>query len=246
MTNSLAWFCFCFHWGFHRGFHWDSRRTRCTASGVARSPSRGHCPAARIVVGGRTLGFALVSLAGSTAFGQAGVVQQPVVRSFSVGTSVDVPDRGEVLLGGVGRAAEARSFLGPSPGRGASARSVSSSSISVRVFVHDFEALDAAVLNAAQGAAPRPAFTKGRYDDATSQAMSRRWASGGPRPSSPAIRTISSADEAERLFRLGEAAEMRGDVVLARLHYRVAAQRGSAEARQRLLALAEDSASAPQ
>ncbi|HEX6986404.1 MAG TPA: hypothetical protein VF170_13560, partial [Planctomycetaceae bacterium] len=104
-----------------------------------------------------------VLLLPSAAFGQALTVQQPVVDTFSVGTSVSVPDRGAMYLGGVGRAAERSSVAGFPWRRGAYARSASASSASAGVFVHDFEAMDAGVLGAASDAAPRLGVTKGRY-----------------------------------------------------------------------------------
>src|SRR5688500_11840365 len=80
---------------------------------------------------------------------QSLTVQQPVIDTFGVGTTVSVPDRGGMYLGGVGRAAEARSARGFPLRRGPLARSASSASLSTGVYIHDFEAMDAAVLEAA-------------------------------------------------------------------------------------------------
>lgn len=191
--------------------------------------------------------FAAAVLSTAPAFGQAVTVQQPTFESFSVGTTVSVPDRGTIGLGGVGRAAGSRSRFGY-------ARGASASSTSASVFIHDFEAMDAAVLNAADGAAPRPAFTKSRYSDATSYGMSRRYAilakgehrsSDGLEPRDTVVRAEtplatarpSAADNVDRLFGLGVAAERRGDLGVAAIHFRVAAKRGSTEAARRLDAL---------
>ncbi|MGC1274433.1 MAG: hypothetical protein WBC44_12055 [Planctomycetaceae bacterium] len=198
---------------------------------------------------------------GDAAFGQSQTVQQPVVDTFSVGTSVSVPDRGEVFLGGGGRASERSSVRGFPDRRGAYARSASAASMSARVFIHDFEAMDAAVLNAAAGHGERPAFTKSRYDDATSYSMSRRWAalaSGGRQPSESSMRIEANMprealggltpperqdvlQDVGRFLSLGAAAESRGKPDLAAIHYRYAARHGSAEAAQRLAALAKGS-----
>lgn len=84
------------------------------------------------------------------------IVQQPVVETFSADTVVSVPDRGRMFLGGVDSAGETRRDFGPAPWGTATGRSVSRSSVDVGVSVHDFEALDAALL-----AAPsrRPQFS---------------------------------------------------------------------------------------
>jgi hypothetical protein len=194
-----------------------------------------------------------IFLVACPAFGQNLTVQQPIVESFSVGTTVSVPVGGTVSLGGVGRARSARNTFGPLPRRGAYSRGVSSASMSAGVFIHDFEAMDAAVLNAANGSGPRPAFTKSRYSDATSYSMSRRYAAiakyearrsnlDEPRERrvgelTPAARP-TAFDDVGRLLALGEAAERRGNLGVAAIHYRVAAKGGSAEAERRLERLA--------
>lgn len=200
----------------------------------------------------RLAALPLVVVAGR-AFGQGVTVQQPIVESFGVGTAVSVPVGGSVSLGGVGRATSATGRTGFLPRQGGYARSASAASMSAGVFVHDFEAMDAAVLNAASGSGPRPAFTKGRYSDATSYAMSRWYAaiakheagssgSGEPQEGRPGRLTPAARpaafDDAERLLALGEAAERRGSLGVAAIHYRVAAKGGSAEAERRLERLA--------
>lgn len=75
-------------------------------------------------------------------------LQQPVVETFSVDTVVSVPDRGGALWGGIGTASETRRDFGPLPWGTATGRSVSSSRVDVGVSIHDFEALDAALLAA--------------------------------------------------------------------------------------------------
>lgn len=188
------------------------------------------------------LAFALF---GPSAFGQAVSVQQPVAESFSVGTTVSVPDRRVATLGGVGRAGRTRTRLGD-------ARNASASSMSAGVFIHDFEAMDAAVLDAANGRAPRPAFTKSRDSDPTSYAMTRRYAAIVTREArrkagetanglggSTADARPTAIDDVDRMLILGEAAERRGKTGVAAIHYRIAAKRGSEEAERRLLDLSK-------
>lgn len=84
------------------------------------------------------------------------VVQQPVIRQFGVGTAVSVPDRGRAYLGGVSRGATStKRFGGPFRSGTSSGREFSNSSQSVSVYIHDFEAMDAALLHAAEVSATR-------------------------------------------------------------------------------------------
>lgn len=86
-----------------------------------------------------------------TLHAQDRAVQQPVVRQFGVGSSVSVPDRGRALLGGVSRGATStKRFGGPFRSGTNTGREFSNSSVSVSVYIHDFEAMDAALLNAAE------------------------------------------------------------------------------------------------
>jgi hypothetical protein len=91
----------------------------------------------------------LTILVGDTARGQAITVQQPVVQQFGVRTVVSVPDRGAALLGSVGSAGEFRRGSGFMPLGTSIGRQIAHSSLSVHVMIHDFAAMDAALLSAA-------------------------------------------------------------------------------------------------
>ncbi|MFO1091738.1 MAG: hypothetical protein U0992_00280 [Planctomycetaceae bacterium] len=80
-----------------------------------------------------------------TASAQLGV-QQPVVGQFSADTIVSVPDQGRLFLGGVGSAQSSQRVYGPLPSGTATGRALSNSSLDVGVYIHDFEAIDAALL----------------------------------------------------------------------------------------------------
>lgn len=73
-------------------------------------------------------------------------VQQPVVGQFSADTVLSVPDQGRMFLGGVSSAQSSQRIYGPLPSGTATGRSLSNSSLDVGVFIHDFEAIDAALL----------------------------------------------------------------------------------------------------
>ena len=80
-------------------------------------------------------------------------VQLPTFSSFSVGTTVSVPDRGSVTMGGVNRSAIGRSEFGVPllPFRPfkntAIGKDVSASGMRVSATIHDFEAMDEYLLN---------------------------------------------------------------------------------------------------
>ena len=80
-------------------------------------------------------------------------VQQPVVGVFGVRTTVVVPDRGAALLGGVQSAASSRSQFGPLRTGYSLGLSRQSSTASVHVYIHDFQAMDEELLAAAR---PKP------------------------------------------------------------------------------------------
>lgn len=107
----------------------------------------------RIRYGCRTAAFAAVmlciGLCDTSAWSQNLTIQQPVVERFSVDTTVSVPDRGGIYLGGVNRSGSSRKSFGFSrPGTSTGTFSQGSST-SVHVYIHDFEEMDRAALEAA-------------------------------------------------------------------------------------------------
>lgn len=95
-------------------------------------------------------GLSLSLLAHGEAYAQAITVQQPVVQQFGVQTVVSVPDRGAALLGSVSSAAESSRRSGIMPLSSSIGRQIAHSSLSVHVTIHDFAAMDAALLAAAE------------------------------------------------------------------------------------------------
>lgn len=83
---------------------------------------------------------------------QPAVVQLPSVSTFGVNTSVSVPDRGSVSLGGVGRSSRGSNSFGPGflPGNRSFGSSLTTSNTSVHATIHDFDALDRETLAKAQ------------------------------------------------------------------------------------------------
>ncbi|MBM4023733.1 MAG: hypothetical protein FJ284_16115 [Planctomycetes bacterium] len=74
------------------------------------------------------------------------VVQQPTFQQFTTPSTVLVPDRGATGLGGIGSSARGRTTYGPIPLGTARAGSTGASRVRVRAWVHDFQAMDEAIL----------------------------------------------------------------------------------------------------
>lgn len=85
---------------------------------------------------------------------QSLIIQQPVVETFGVNTVVTVPDRGSVLLGSVSGARDSRTWNGFSPVGSSLGLDRNYSSARATVYIHDFAAMDEALL--AEAAELRP------------------------------------------------------------------------------------------
>jgi hypothetical protein len=83
----------------------------------------------------------------TTASAQSITVQQPVVQTFSVDTVVTVPDRGSTLLGSMSSAGDSRSQYGFNPFGSSIGGYRNHSSAHATVYIHDFAAMDEALLN---------------------------------------------------------------------------------------------------
>jgi len=160
----------------------------------------------------------VVGVAGPV-FAQAVTVQQPVICSMGVNTTVSVPDRGSALLGGVNSAATGRTVNGPFPSGTASGREAQGSSMRASVYIHDLRAMDEALLASAPSAAPG--------NDWEQKLAVRR---GETAPSVKRPVTSRSAEYEA----LAKRAEERGKTSLAMTYWRLAAKEGSAVARTKL------------
>ena len=126
------------------------------------SPSRFLWPAALLLV------FV------TTSFAEAQVVQLPVVDVNSVQTTVSVPDRGSVMLGGVSRAATSSKRFAFTPFYSSIGQSYSNSSQRVYVTIHDFEEADRVLLSAPR----RDDADKPKFHNAHAKSAWRQLASG--------------------------------------------------------------------
>ena len=160
----------------------------------------------------------------------ATTVQLPSFSIFSVNTTVSVPDRGGMYLGGVNRARDGSTTRGPRGNR-AIGSDRAANGVQVLATIHDMDELDRAVL--AKAAAKR-----GALDPAVAQAELLRpgvqaAAAGGD--SIVAIRAQKSAaadagaKEAAEQFAKAETAAAEGKTSVAKIYYQMVARRDVGE-----------------
>jgi hypothetical protein len=176
----------------------------------------------------------------------ATTVQLPSYSYFSASSTISVPDRGGVILGGVNRARDSSTTrgFGPLAGRGR-ASDRGASTVSVHATIIDLAELDEAVLAEA-------ARRRGATDPTAESA--ELLSSALPRAAAPAsVAAIRAAQsqaataeaeaatrEASELLAKGQQAEADGKPGVARIYYKQAMRKNSAEvARQAQLRLAD-------
>lgn len=191
----------------------------------------------RCVLSTALIPAALLGLVGVSS-GQ--VVQLPTFRSFGMSTSVVVPDRGAVYMGGNGRAAIGWNELGaPSVPFGNRSPGMlhSAGAVSVSAYVHDFAAMDAYVLNQASGkrAAGSPPVRASALQRASASSAAQAVRSVAELRAEHAAEAGLSP-EVNELLQRGQAAERAGKVGAARLYYQMAARRAATAERDKILA----------
>jgi len=189
----------------------------------------------------------------------AQTLQLPTFSFTTVTTTVMVPDQGAAFLGGINRAAEGRSEFGipglPFPGlqsRGIG-QNMSSSGMWVTAQVHDFDAMDQALLNTPTDLAgtyptglqsisdlPAPRVAPSLRPDAVNLAGNWR---PEPKVATPVsnvaveeadreVRRATRSTEAEDYFARGQQAEADGKPAVARVYYQMASRRATGELKQ--------------
>jgi hypothetical protein len=177
-------------------------------------------------------------------------VQLPTFSYFGISTSVLVPDRGSVYMGGVNRAQSgSRQFGAPLLpfGNRATGSSQSAMGSSVSVWIHDFDAMAQALLNQPTayngyrgGLVPRAAGPWQRR-----LAESQNSSSAQPAPSVADIRRKrleaqeTRAGEALVFFERARKAEEAGKANVARIYYQMVARRATDELKEKALARLE-------
>lgn len=169
------------------------------------------------------LAICISTFAASAARAQQIAVQQPVVERFSVGTTVSVSDRGSMLLGSVGSAASGRNVAGPFRSGYGIGREARHSAMTAHVYIHDFAAMDAALLNEPTD------VSNSRLEPRIRERLNHGSAARSVVSTSP-----SDGDAAREAERLAQNAEARGKTGVAKLHWQRAARHGSKIASQKL------------
>lgn len=191
-----------------------------------------------------------VAWAGVASAQQATAVQLPTLSYFSAGTTVSVPDRGSVFMGGVRRAASGRNEFGVplSPFRNqafGTERSVSG--LRVSAYIHDFQAMDEYLLSQPS---PRSTATSTLrppalivQTNAMPAPVPPRAAKSGPLSMSVAELRARNAQaalarsrQAEDYFQRGQKAEVEGKANVARTYYQMAARRATGDLKDRITA----------
>ena len=187
---------------------------------------------------------------GSVALGQAPfaptTVQLPTFHVFTVQTTVSVPDRGGMTLGGISRGADGRVVLGPLGNRsGGSSRGASG--VSATATIIDNHEIDEAILASGGKKAADALSVKAAPIAAHVKTSAASPAAG----SVAAIRQQNAGKEVARnagladLYANAQKAEVGGKVSLARAYYGMVARQASGElklrAEGRLAALAAES-----
>ena len=188
------------------------------------------------------------SLASIALAQQPTTVQLPTFRFFSVSTTVSVPDRGSTYLGGIGSSGSRSTSRGIGPlANRAGAHDTGASGMSISATIHDFEAMDKALL--AEASLHRAPWREGVDVAAEMRSIeARRAATSEALPGSVAsIKAEKAAEEAEKTAELRElltkaqAYENQGKPAVAKAFYQMVARRGSGElarfAAERLQAL---------
>ena len=198
----------------------------------------------------------------------AQTVQLPTFSFTTVTTTVMVPDGGSAYLGGINSAATGRSEYGI-PGMafpGLQNRSIGqtrgSSSMFVTATIHDFDAMDEALLNSASnvGFSPPSRGLPGLLPDAPAAFAARavprqsinlagNWKAGATAaaPKLPVsnlaleqadrqARKVVRSEEADDYFARGQQAEADGKPNVAKIYYQMAARRANGELKQQVLA----------
>ena len=174
-------------------------------------------------------------------------VQLPTIRYFGVGTTVWVPDRGSAYLGGVNRARSGSGQFGAPLlpfGNRAGGSSVGATGASVSAYVHDFRAMDEALL----GGSPSDfQARRGELPPLESDPLitSRNSTGARPAPSVDDVRQRRMAAEQTRasealvFFERGQKAEAAGKPNVAKIYYQMVTRRATGSLKERSVARLE-------
>ena len=177
-------------------------------------------------------------------------VQLPTFSFFSTSTTVSVPDRGSVFMGGVNRARSgSRQFGAPLLPFGNRAMGSSRGAMGTRVsvWIHDFEAIDEALLSQPTASGGYRNGLLPRTSDSWQRRLAESQDSSGRQPA-PSLEDIrqnrlaaqqTRANEALVFFERAKKAEEAGKANVARIYYQMVARRDAGELKEKALARLE-------
>ena len=208
-----------------------------------------------------SLALAMILAGSAVAQRQGSAVQLPTFSMFGLGTTVSVPDRGSVYLGGINRAATGRNEFGVPllPLRpfknSAIGMQRGASQMHVTATIHDFEAMDEYLLgqpttfrSLSSQQQPRSAVAAlGRTLQPRVPGAGSSWTPARPSDDQPTMSVAEARarrvrkqevrdEEAEEFFARGQKAESEGKANVARIYYQMAARRATGELQQQVLA----------
>ncbi len=206
----------------------------------------------------RLSGFICLGLMSSAGSLCAQVVQLPTFQFFGTSTTVSVPDHGTALLGGNTSAFSGSSYrgtplLGPAGplfnNRGL-ARGSSSSNIHVTAQIHDFDAMDRALLGGLSADEFRQQVRNdASYASSSGNVLPSRLTLGPANPPGRTTTVTSGASyseqeiaaqlkrqqQAAQQLEMGQAMAARGKISLAQSYYRMALNNANGELRTTVL-----------
>jgi len=168
-------------------------------------------------------------------------VQLPTLSFFTVSTTVVVPDRGGAALGGVGSSRRRSSSFGSPliPGRNRGfAAGMSIGGMSTHAFVHDFEAMDKALLEQA-AAQRRSADGPEIVRDTLDPARNRKVGSLAEIRAQQADAEAAEQAEALAYFEKARRMQEQGKKGVARIYYQMALRRASGKLKEQATAALE-------
>jgi hypothetical protein len=195
----------------------------------------------------------------------AQTLQLPTFQFFSVSTTVSVPDSGGAFLGGINRAASGGNQFGvpglafPGFQNRSFGQDMSASNVWATATIHDFDAMDQAILNSPSSGdfanlgtsrlntnfdlPAVPSLVQAVHHDAVNLAGNWR-----TEPSASPTATVASEEadrdarrakrssDADNYFARGQQAEADGKPSVARIYYQMAVRRSSGDFKQQVQA----------
>lgn len=158
-------------------------------------------------------------------------VQLPTFNFFTVTTTVSVPDRGGVLMGGVNRASSGRNEFGPPflPHNRAIGMERSATNISMTATIHDLHDMDADILARSNYVLRDPPEAAGIRQLASARGQTVSPTSIAAIQQQIELAKFAEQQDALASFEKGLKAEEGGKVASARIHYQMALKRAKGD-----------------